>query len=62
MAAAYARPRIHAELGSRKHPLPTPFSIRIRILPLKRMRQIYAAKPVLKILLMELTNPFQMSD
>ena len=38
MTATYTGPRIHAELGSGKHPLPAPFLVGIWILPFKRIR------------------------
>ena len=62
MASTYARPRINAELGSRKHPLPAPFSVGIRILSLQRIRERHFAKARFDILAMYLTDVFQMGN
>ncbi len=62
MTATYTGPRIHAELGSGKHPLPAPFLVGIWILPFKRIRQIDFAKTPFDILLMYLTDVFQVGN
>ncbi len=62
MASTYTGPRVNADLGSGKYPLPAPFLVGIWILPFKRIRQIDFAKTTFDILLMYLTVVFQVGN